>query len=61
MSAITVPTQYADKPVSCKVKVSKKDGKAVTFAVCKWLLDKSKLSDYLEKKKKPTADCVGYI
>jgi len=40
--------------------VSRKDGKAVTFAVCKWPLNESKLSDYLEKKKKLTADWVTY-
>lgn len=36
------------------IKVSKINGKQATFAgACKWPSDESKLSDYLEKKKKP--------
>lgn len=43
------------------IKVSTKEGKHVTFAaLCKWPPDESKLSDYLEKKKKPTENWVTF-
>ncbi|XP_025162280.1 uncharacterized protein LOC112590339 isoform X3 [Harpegnathos saltator] len=43
------------------IKVSAKDGKQVTFAaLCKWPPDELKLSDYLEKRKKPTVNWITY-
>lgn len=43
------------------VTMRTKDNKQVIFAaVCKWLPDESKLSDYLEKKKKPTNTWIKY-
>lgn len=43
------------------IKMHAKDGKQVTFAtLCKWPPDESKLSDYLEKKKKPTDTWVTF-
>lgn len=44
------------------IKASSKDGKQVSFTAdeCKWPLDESKLSDYLQKKKKPTDAWVTY-
>lgn len=43
------------------IKVCAKDGKQVGFAaICKWPPDESKLSDYLEKRKKPTDTWVTY-
>ncbi|XP_070170894.1 uncharacterized protein [Polyergus mexicanus] len=43
------------------IKVCAKDGKQVAFAaICKWPPDESKLSDYLEKRKKPTDTWITY-
>ncbi|XP_025158396.1 uncharacterized protein LOC112589428 [Harpegnathos saltator] len=43
------------------IKVSAKDGKQVTFAaLCKWLPHELKLSDHLEKRKKPIVNWITY-
>lgn len=43
------------------IQISAKDDKQATFAaICKWPPDESKLSDYLEKKKKPTDTWIVY-
>ncbi|XP_071578668.1 uncharacterized protein [Temnothorax nylanderi] len=49
--------------ITIKVAKDDKQGRVtrVTYAaICRWPLDESKLSDYLEKKKKPTDTWVTY-
>lgn len=56
--AVPVCTIWLENIVT---KICTKDGKEAMFAtICKWPPDESKLSDYLEKKKKPTSNWIIY-
>lgn len=66
MYEVSKPTVYAVPACTIwleniYIKTSTENDKAIRFAsICKWPQDESKLSDYLERKKRPTDTWITY-